>query len=77
MIYGPNWPTNPADMPEDPQHLGKHINPATGIWPVCEWAGACMRGFVRSEMFNRGSDQVIKGTNRATTRKWRQLGSAK
>jgi hypothetical protein len=31
------------------------------------------RGFVRDERFNRGSDQVIKGTNRAKSRAWRKI----
>lgn len=59
------------DMPPDPKHPGKHINPETGIWPACEWGNECKRGFSRNERF--GGTRVIAGTNREITRKWRQL----
>jgi hypothetical protein len=61
------------DMPLDPACPGKHIDPATGIWPICEWGGACQRGFVSHERFARGSEQVIKRTNRNNSRRWRQI----
>lgn len=32
-----------SDMPPDPRHPGKHINPETGIWPACEWGYECQR----------------------------------
>jgi hypothetical protein len=57
------------DMPTHPTIPGKHIDPETGILPMCEWGSECTRGFVRDERF--GSGQVIKGTNRAVSRKWR------
>jgi hypothetical protein len=56
-------------MPFDPKHPGKHINPETGCWPTCEWGYSCMRGFVSDSRF--GDGEVIKRTNRLTTRKWR------
>ncbi len=63
-----------SDMPADPRHPGKHINPSTGIWPTCEWGFECMRGFVSSARF--GSGRVIERTNRATTRCWRNSSDA-
>ncbi|HKF26292.1 MAG TPA: hypothetical protein VKB24_09955 [Candidatus Acidoferrum sp.] len=60
-------------MPRDPQCQDKHIDPETGIWPVCEWGPECYRGFVRSVRFARGGDKVIKPTNRQQIRKWRHL----
>ena len=44
------------------------IDPETQIKPIGEWGGACGRGFVSDARF--GSGQVIKRTNRETTRKW-------
>jgi hypothetical protein len=58
-------------MPPDPKHPGKHINPATGIWPTSEWGPACRRGFVSNERF--GSGPVVPRTNRGNTRKWLKL----
>lgn len=66
-----------SEMPVDPKNPNKHVNPETGIWPICEWGFECQRGFVRAERFSRGADHVIAGTNRATTRKWRKLNSEK
>jgi hypothetical protein len=53
----------------------RHINVATGIAPIAEWGmgGSVGRGWVRDARF--GSGQVIKGTNRATTRKWRRVNT--
>jgi len=31
------------------------------------------QGFVRNERFQKGTEQVIPGTNRAKTRAWRQI----
>lgn len=59
-------------MPEDPQHPGLHIDPATGIRPISEWGSHCALGFVRESRF--GSGQVIAGTNRDTTRDIRVEG---
>lgn len=53
---------------------GKHVDLATGIWPIHEWGNAATRGFVRDPRF--GGGQVIKGTNRATTKKWRRVCGA-
>lgn len=64
------WRGDVREMPEDPKHPGKHINPETGIWPTCEWGYECQRGFVRDARFQVGTEQVIKGTNREKTRKW-------
>lgn len=47
----------------------------TGLRPVSQWGNACQRGFVRDSRFGPG--QVIKGTNRAVSRKWRKLDSSK
>jgi hypothetical protein len=58
------------DMPPDPRHPGKHINPETGIWPTCEWGYECQRGFISDQRF--GSGQVIKRTSRGVTRRWGQ-----
>jgi len=52
---------------------GKHIDVETGIWPIREWGLSSGRGFVRDARF--GSGQVIKGTRREVTRKWRRLQS--
>ena len=48
--------------------LGYRIDPKTGIKPIADWGNACYRGFVSDSRF--GSGQVIKRTNRETTRKW-------
>ena len=61
-----------ANLPEDPNHPGRHIDPNTGIWPAAEWGSACQRGFVSCERFARPGDQVIERTNRNTSRKWRK-----
>ncbi len=61
-------------MKEDPKHPGKRIDPATGIWVIADWCFECQRGFVRHERFDRGTDRVIAGTNRASQRKWRKTG---
>ncbi len=42
-------------------------NPEPGISPIGEWGNDCARGWVRDERFGPG--QVIKGTNRNSTRK--------
>lgn len=63
-----------ADMPPDPNHPGKHINPATGIWPIEEWGRS--RGFVSNSRFARPGDTVIPRTNRNVTRRWRRGSSA-
>jgi hypothetical protein len=58
-------------LPPDPERPGKHIDPATGIWPISEWGSACYQGFVSDSRF--GSARVIKRTNRETTRRWRRI----
>jgi len=58
-------------MKSDPKRPEKHLDPKTGIWPMSEWGVECQRGFVSDSRF--GSDQVIKRTNRESTRKWREL----
>lgn len=64
-----------ASMPPHPWVAGKHLDPLTGILPACEWGASCQRGFVRNERFDGGRGaQVIPGTNRATSRKWRSIG---
>lgn len=62
-------------MKEDPNRPGKHIDPKTGIWPICEWGNACYQGFVSDSRF--GSGNVIKRTNREVTKKWRKLEQSK
>jgi len=57
-------------MPVNPNAPGKHIDPRTGIAPICEWGNECARGFVSDARFARPGDRVIERTNRATTRKW-------
>jgi hypothetical protein len=57
-------------MPADPRHPGKHIDPATDIWPIAEWDRACASGFISNARFGRG--QVIKRTSRSVTRRWRR-----
>lgn len=59
-----------VDFSEDPKRPGKHIDPATGIWPISEWGWECARGFISNARF--GSAPVIERTNRETTRKWRR-----
>jgi len=56
----------------DPDHPNHHIDPATGIWPISEWGSECGRGFVSDARFQKGNEKVIKRTNRAKTRAWRQ-----
>ena len=67
------YPHEDADTPRDPLRPDKHIDPATGIWPICEWGRECARGFVSDARFARAGDVVIKRTNRNTSRKWRSL----
>lgn len=52
---------------EDPKHPGKHLDPATGIWPLAEWGNSCYQGFIANSRF--GSGQVIK-RNPQTFRRW-------
>ena len=47
------------------------IDPRTGIKPISEWGSECGRGFVSDARF--GSGQVIKRTNRDSSRKWRKV----
>jgi hypothetical protein len=63
------------DWPRDPARPDKHIDPATGIWPVCEWGSECGRGFVSDPRFARGGERVIKRTNRSQQRRRLQKGS--
>jgi hypothetical protein len=46
-------------------------------WPLPKLGGHCMtasmKGFVGNERFARPGDEVIKRTNRQTTKKWREL----
>lgn len=58
----------------DPRHPGKHIDPDAGGWPISEWGYSCGRGFVSDARF--GGGQVIKRTNRDTTRKWRRSAAS-
>jgi hypothetical protein len=51
--------TRLEDLPRDPAHPTKHIDPATGIWPISEWGGECQRGFVHSERFATRNDRVF------------------
>jgi hypothetical protein len=44
------------------------IDPATGIWPIAEWGGACARGFVAADRFATHGEQVIKRTARKRKR---------
>lgn len=60
-------------MKDDPRHPGKHIDPATGIWPIAEWGWECQRGFVRDDRFARPGDRVVKPTIRKRSRQWRRL----
>jgi hypothetical protein len=60
-----------SEMPADPRNPGKHLDPSTGIWPIEEWGSACGRGFISDSRF--GGGQVIKRTNRSTSRKWRKV----
>jgi hypothetical protein len=48
------------NLPEDPEHPGHHIDPATHIWPPGEWGPSTKRGFVSHERFARPGEQVIK-----------------
>jgi len=42
------------DMPPHPTLPGKHLDPATGILPVCEWGAECARGFISDSRFGDG-----------------------
>lgn len=46
------------------------IDPETRIWPIPERGAACARGFVRDSRFQRSTEAVIPGTDRAKSRKW-------
>jgi hypothetical protein len=65
--------TGLRELPPDPRHPGKHIDPATGIWPIAEWGAACYRGFVSDERFGPDGVPVIKRSNRKRSRAWREL----
>jgi hypothetical protein len=65
-----------GELKEDPARKDKHIDPRTGIWPMCEWGPECARGFTSDARFDRGNDRVIKRTNRSVTRKWRRAKNA-
>jgi hypothetical protein len=56
--------TRLQDLPADPARPDRHIDPATGIWPICEWGGECLRGFVHSERFATRNDRVFKKRSR-------------
>lgn len=62
-----------SELRKDPKRPDKHRDPETGIWPIGEWGYECARGFVSDARFQRGDEQIIKRTNRNTTRKWRAL----
>lgn len=64
-----------AELPSDPKRPEKHIDPATGIWPISEWGYSCAMGFVSDSRFG-SSCRVIKRTNRETTRRWRRSGNS-
>lgn len=52
----------------------RRINPATGIAVIEDWGPECARGFVSNARFaSNATEQVIPRTNRATTRKWRNV----
>jgi len=55
-------PRRIQDFPRDPARPDKHIDPATGIWPIEEWGPECGRGFVTDSRFARAGDRVIKRT---------------
>ncbi|HEY1495409.1 MAG TPA: hypothetical protein VGF49_12745 [Candidatus Solibacter sp.] len=57
----------------DPERPDKHIDPATGIWPIAEWGSECSRGFVSDARFARPGDRIIPRTSRTVTRRWRKL----
>ena len=58
-----------ADAGDGSSEKPHTINPETGIWPIREWGAACSRGFVGSERFARGGEQVIKRTSRKRSTK--------
>lgn len=63
-------PVDPKQTPDEARGTGdEHPSAPTGALPISQWGGACARGFVRDSRF--GDGQVIKGTNRNTSRKWR------
>ncbi len=66
------WPLPPGAWPYN-QTERVHRDP----YDLSTWGSACGRGFVRDERFSGGSDLVIKGTNRASSRKWRALDRRK
>lgn len=59
---------NCAAMPPHPLYAGKHLNPATRTLPIHEWGSECRRGFVSDSRFARGTETVIKRTDRNKTR---------
>ena len=54
--------TRLRDLPPDPKHPGKHLDPATGIWPIAEWGWECQRGL---------PEETAK--RRKRSREWRKL----
>ena len=69
-ILFPPVPSGGKQLLDDPRHPGKHIDPATGCWPISEWGRECGRGFVSDERFQRSDEKIIKRTNRAKTKEW-------
>lgn len=60
----------PEDFPPHPTKPGKHIDPATGIFPICEWGAECRRGFVSNSRFaSSATEKVIPRTNRSAQKK--------
>ncbi len=58
------------------EHREYPINPETGIRFIRDWGGHCGIGFVSDQRFAGGGEQVIKRTNRTTTKKWRKLNDS-
>lgn len=57
-------------LPLHPHVPGKHINPATRIYPIHEWGSECGRGFVSNERFSGGTALVIERKSREKVRKF-------
>ena len=68
-----NQRPGPAEKKERGEAVTKEINPETGIYYIKDWGGHCGIGFVGDQRFAQSGEQVIKRTNRQTTKKWRKL----
>jgi hypothetical protein len=71
-VAGPPVSTEPIGTPRNPDGTPNYAYLDHGEWWKIEGCNSLGVGFVRNERF--GSGQVVPGTNRQTSRKWRKIG---